>query len=440
MRTRLLGTIAALAASAALAHAQPPAPAPATGPAIAAPAGPTGPGGLPMATGPMPYLDGPSAPPGLLSGYMGDTSGAAGLSSERGWTTFEYVLYFMRTMPATPLITSGTTAAGGTLPNLGTTTLFGAENFNMNPLQGMRWENGIWFKKFPLWGFSWGGFVTDERSDFYRVAGTNSVIARPFIDADTGTPNSFLVAFPGFLEGDITARVRSQIWGLDFDFNRKLLADETRRLMFRFGFRWIDLKEDLAVQSESTVLPGNTTNFYNLIVGAGSRIDVNDRFDTRNQFMLVDLGFQGDWRYRRWLVEWYTKFGLGAVRQSLDIEGNSQLITTPGAAPNIVQGGLLALDSNIGHFFGGRFAFVPEGKISVSYRMFDCMYWGFAYTFTYFNRVIRPSEQIDQQVSTTRLPSSANYGFPIGAFRPAVLFNESDTWLQSVSFNVSFRY
>ena len=218
------------------------------------------------------------------------------------------------------------------------------------------------------------------------------------------------------------------------------MADETRRLMFRFGFRWIDLKEDLAVSSQSIVLPGNTTNFYNLVVGPGSRIDVNDRFDTRNQYMLLDLGLQGDWRYRRWLVEWWTKVGLGAVHQDLDIEGNSQLITTPGAAPNIVQGGLLALDSNIGHFFSGRFAFVPEGKINISYRMCGCAYLGMGYSFTYFSRVIRPSEQIDPQLSTTRIPTSANFGFPIGAFRPAVTFNESDTWIQGVSFNVSFRY
>src|SRR5262245_47761358 len=136
MRKQLLGTIAALAATACLAHAQPPAttPTPPPGPAIAAPAGPVGPGGLPMATGPLPYIDGPSAPPGLLDGYMGgDVNGNAGLSTERGWTSFDYVLWFMRTMPATPLITTGTTAAGG-IPGLGSTTVFGAENFNVNPL------------------------------------------------------------------------------------------------------------------------------------------------------------------------------------------------------------------------------------------------------------------------------------------------------------------
>src|SRR5262245_20940589 len=373
MRTRLLGTIAALAAGAVLAQAQPPAPTPmpVPGPAIAAPAGP---GNLPMATGPMPYLDGPPAQPGLLNGY-GDSSGAAGLSNERGWTSFDYLLWFMRTMPAQPLITSGTTAGGGTIPNIGSTVLFGGENFNINPLSGARMETGLWFKKNPLWGFSWGGFITEQQSDFYRVASSTSVIARPFIDADTGAPNSFLVAFPGFLQGDITAAVSGQIWGLDFDLHRKLLADENRRLTFRFGFRWIDLHENLSVSSQSTVLAGTTT-FYNLTVPAGSRIDVNDRFNTRNQYMLADLGFQGDWKYRRWLFEWATKFGLGGVRQALDVQGNSQLILTPGTAPNVVQGGLLALNSNIGKFFDGDFAFVPEGRLQISYRMASCMYWG----------------------------------------------------------------
>jgi hypothetical protein len=435
MRKGLLGTIAALAASAGLAYAQPPAPAPApnAGPAIAAPAGP---GGLPMAQGPLPYMDGPGADPGLLSG-LGTSNG---LSSEKGWASFNYILWWMRTMPAQPLITAGTAAAGGVNPNIGTTILFGAQNFNINPLSGMEWETGYWWKKNPLWGVSLGGFVTEQNSDSFRIMPNQQVVARPFIDADTGLPNSFLVSFPGFLTGDITARVRGQIWGLDLDIHRKLLSDETRRLTVRAGFRYIDLNEDLSVSSQSTVLPGNTTTFYNLIVGPGSRIDVNDRFNTRNQYMLGDLGFQGDWRYRRWLFEWSTKIGIGAVHEALDIEGNSKLVTTPGAPFNTVQGGLLALDSNIGRFFSGRFAVVPEGKLQVTYRMCGCIDLGMGYTFTYFSRVIRPSDQIDPMLSTTRIPTSANFAFPIGAFRPVVLMNQSDMWVQGVNFTVSFHF
>jgi hypothetical protein len=370
---------------------------------------------------------------------MGNSNGNGGFASERGWTNFEYIVFFMRTMPAQPLITSGTTAAGGVVPNIGSTTIFGAENFNLNPFSGMRWESGIWFQKHPLWGFSWGGFVTEQSVDAFRVASSTSVIARPFTDADTGAPNSFLVAFPGFLSGDVTARLRAQIWGLDFDFNRKLLTGDSGRLMGRIGFRWLDLKEDLSVSSQSTVLPGNTTTFYNLVFGPGTRIDVNDRIDTRNQFMLIDLGLQGDWRYRRWLFEAGGKIGLGAVHQALDIEGNSKLVTVPGAPFDTVQGGLLAANSNIGRFFSGRFAFVPEARLQVSYRMCGNVDLGLGYTIMYLNQVIRPSEQVDQ-VSTTRVPTSANFAFPVGAFRPAVLFNESDMWVQGLNFTVSFRY
>lgn len=423
MRNGLLATIAALAVTAGLAFAQPPAPMP--GPAMPPPEG---------------LFDGPSPAPGLLTGYGGDLSGRGGLSTERGWVSMDYILWWIRTMPAQPLVTAGTAAAGGVNPNIGTTVLFGAENFNINPLSGMRWDTGIWFKRNPLWGASWGGFVTENGIDQFRIVAGDQVIARPFIDADTGLPNSFLVAFPGFLRGEITARVRGQIWGLDWALHRKLMSDETRRLTFRAGFRYIDLAEDLSVSSQSTVLPGNVTTFYNQLVGAGSRIDVNDRFNTRNQYMLGELGFQGDWKYRRWLVEWSTRVGLGGVHQAIDIEGNSQLIPAGGPGPNTVLGGLLAVDSNIGRWFTGRFAVVPEGKIQVTYRMAGCLYMGMGYTFTYISRVVRPSEQIDLAVSTTRIPTSANYAFPIGAFRPIVPFNESDMWVQGVNFNVSLRY
>lgn len=443
MRKGLLGSITALAASAGLAQGQPPSPMSAPYPPAPMMASPAGPGGamaaLPPADPAFHFGDSPYGPPGLLNQMFG--GGGTGLSSERGWASFNSNVWFIRTMPSgLPLITAGTTLAGGVVPDIGTTTTFSVDNFNVNPLVGGSWDVGYWFRRNSLWGLSWDGFVTELDSDRYHIAPNNQVVARPFIDADSGLPNSLLIGFPGFLSGDITAAVTAQLWGSEWLLHRKLFADEFRRLSFQIGFRYLDIYEDLSVQSSSVVQPGNVINFYNLTFGPGARIDVRDRFETRNQYMLGQLGLQGNWRYRRWLLEWATRVGLGGVYQTLDVQGYSAVTPAPGAQTNTVIGGLLAVDSNIGRYHSSRFAVIPEGKIQVAYRFVGNLDLGLGYTFTYINSVIRPSEQIDPQVSTTRVPASANYAFPGGANRPRVVLNHSDMWIQGLNFFASLRY
>lgn len=430
MRTGLLGSIAVLAASAGLAFAQPPAPmGPPAPPAIAP---------LPAGAGPLPF-GGPDAPPGLLNGLAG-TYGEAGPApdTEHGWVKFDSLVWFTRSMPAAfPLITTGTSLAGGVVPNIGTATVFGAQNFHFNPMIGGAWDTGYWFKKNPLWGGEWGGFVLEKHSDAFHIVAGDQVVARPFIDADTGLPNSFLVSFPGFNRGSVTAQVSSEMWGLEWNLQRKLLVDATKKLVFLVGFRYLDLHEDLAVLSDSTFLAAST--FYNLTIFPGDRDIVADSFDTRNQYNVGQFGFLGEYRYRRWTIDWSTKIGLGGVYQTLDIHGSSTLLPLAGGR-NEVQGGLLALDSNIGRHHGARFAFIPEGKLELAYRFCGNIDLGLGYTFMYISNVIRPSEQIDPQLSTTRIPTSANFAFPGGAFRPRVLFNESDMWVQGLNFFVKAHF
>jgi hypothetical protein len=434
MRQVLLGLIAALAASAGAALAQPP------GPMSPPPA--FAPGGYMPGLQPMPD-GGPGAPPGLFNQLMGDSpDGILGLEAERGYFSAETLVWFFRSMPqpALPLITSGTTASGGTVPNIGTSALFGGEDFLFNPLVGGRFTLGTWFRRNSLWGAEWSAFVTEQRVDAYRLQSGDQVVARPFIDADTGLPNSFLVSFPGFFRDDVTAAARGQIWGTEWNLQRKLLNDANRRITALFGFRYIDLHEDLSVSSRSRVLPGNITSFYGLPFGSPAVVDVADSFDTRNQYTVFQLGFNTDWRYRRWTFNWGMKLGLGSVYQTLDITGNSGLITTPGAPRNEVLGGLLAVSSNIGRYHGAQFVVIPEGKLNVAYRMFGNVEIGAGYNFTYFSRVIRPSDQIDPVISTTQIPTSANYGIPGFSGRPAVALNQRDFWVQGLNFSVTLHY
>jgi len=425
MRTGLLGSIAVLAISATQAIAQPPAPYPPSGPAY-----PPGLAALP----PGPDMVGsPDGPPGLFN-QPADDKGVP-----RSWFSMGTNVMFIRPMTTPyPLVTSGTVLSGGVFPNIGSTVLFGAGSFNYGPEIGGSWDFGFWFKNAPNWGWDWSGFVLGNKMEHYHTSVADQVIARPFIDADTGLPSSFLVAFPGFDTGFLTASVGSRLWGTEWNLLRRWIYRENLSLNFLIGLRYWDLHENLAISSTSDFLVASV--FYGAPIPAGSTDTVADLFDTRNQYMTGQLGITGDWHYKRWTVSFFSKVALGAVYQTSVISGASSFAPTAAAAPNTVQGGLLALDTNIGRHHSAQFVVVPDEKFQVNYQFFKNIDLGLAYNFTYFSRVLRPADQINPLLSTTHIPTSAAFAAPGGAYSPTEAAIQSDFWAQGVTFTFTAHW
>ncbi len=160
MRKGLLGSIAALTVGAGLAFAQPPARTFPPTPSLSAQPGqpgmpsvdpmPTGPIPMPGPIGPLgpaPFDGNPAMNPGPLADLYSGESLGPGPNTEAGYTNFETLLWFIRSMPSTfPLVSAGTTVSQGAQPSLGSTTLFGADNFQFNPFLGARFTVGKWFQ------------------------------------------------------------------------------------------------------------------------------------------------------------------------------------------------------------------------------------------------------------------------------------------------------
>ncbi len=441
MRKGLLGTIAALTAGAGLALAQPP--------GRSAPGGQIEPlptANTPMPGGPlglMPYDGNPGLPPGALGNLYGQPNDdlGPGPNRESGYANFETLLWFIHSMPNSwPLITAGTNIPQGAFPDLGTTTLFGAQNFQFNPFVGGRFTLGRWFGKNPEWGMEWSAFITETRVDRFTLGVGTEVLGRPFIDATTGGPGSFIIASPGFASGGVTAYASSQMWGMEWNLQRKLWADDRKSVNLLLGLRYIDFKESLAVQSQTFFVPGAATFFYGLALTAPNRVDVEDAFDTRNQYFMGQIGLQGEWRYRRWVFSLAGKLGMGDVRETTDITGLSRLVLTAGSAPNEVPGGLFALSSNMGKAHDDKFVCMPEGKVQVGYRFFRNVDLAMGYSMTYLSRAIRPADQMDSNLNPAFIPTSAFYGFPVPPSRPQLIYNQTTFWVQGLNFSMSVHY
>jgi hypothetical protein len=446
MRNGLLGSIAALVTGATLAFGQ-------------VPAGPTGPAGpaasaltpnplepVPMGPSTMGTSPAMSEPIGFMAGPDGYSAGPSEpqLNAERASAQLDYLLWWLKPWgPVYPLVSVGTTGPSGALTGPGSSTIVGPGNFELNPFSGLRFTLDYWCCSDRRVGLEFSGFVLEQRSQHIIFGFGDQVVARPVIDANTGIPQSELVAFPGKFTGGLQVSALSQLWGYEANIKFKLWCDECRSLTLLAGFRYMDLAERLDIQQRTTLLPGNTVFFYGLLFAAPAEIDIADTFQTRNQYYFQQIGLQGEWRFHRWVASWSWKFNYGVDRQTEVVNGNSTLIlnpNTPNAIASTVPGGLLALTSNIGRRHHNEFAVMPEGAFQLGYRLLRSTDLVIGYQFGYLSRSIRPGHQFSPAISPTLLPTSAMFSSPGGVFSPAPIFAQSDMWVQGVNFGVHVHF
>ena len=367
------------------------------------------------------------------------------LNAERGYGQIDYLLYFIRSQASNySLVSVGTTAQMGAL-GVGTTTLFGAQNLRFNPISGGRFAVDEWLPQNRRFGGEFTATVLEKRSDSFLGGFGAQVVARPVIDANTDTPVSLFVAFPGYATGGVGVRATSQYWGFEANGKFKFYCDATRELTLLGGFRYADLNERLDIDQRSIFIPGNTAFFSGLQFGGPgglplNEIDVADSFQTRNQYYLAQIGLQAKWRYARWFAQATGKFGIGDVHETLTINGSSTLIQTAGGPANTVPGGLLALSTNIGRFRRDVFTVLPEAQFQLGYRLFRSTDVVAGYQFAYMSRSIRPGTEIDPRVNPVFAPTSQFFGFNGGVARPAVMFRQQEFWVQGFSTGLHIHF
>ena len=203
--------------------------------------------------------------------------------------------------------------------------------------------------------------MTEEAENEFSVASDATgqpLLARPFINAATGQPDVLFVSFPTFAGGRVSVTSNSRAWGAEGGqvcnlfrscpddgcgpfWNVDLLA----------GFRFFQLKEDLMIQSFTDVLPGQAVPFDGKLYFGPVNIEVNDEFETLNQFYGGNVGLQTQFRYGKCYFSALGKIAVGVMHQQVDINGFS-VLRQPGVVElqSAVRGGLYANATNIGRY------------------------------------------------------------------------------------------
>src|SRR5205807_761921 len=130
---------------------------------------------------------------------------------------------------------------------------------------------------------------------------------------------------------------------------------------------------------------------------------------------------------------------VGWTHEAATIAGSTTLVPS-GGTPVTLNGGLLALTSNIGRTTHDEVTLVPELGVTLGWHVFKWMDVFAGYNFLYWSDVERPGDKVDRVVNPTLLPTSVqgNTGFT-GPVRPAGL-QQTDFWVHGVSGGLAFRF
>src|ERR1043165_1996294 len=344
----------------------------------------------------------------------------------RFWVRAEYLGWWVKNTPAPISILTGDPAN----PNV--ELLNSDRSFGM--FSGFRIGLGGWLDPNGNLGMEANYFFLNRRSRRLIASSDetgNPTLAYSFFSQDPGTigENLLFISSPGVFGGTVAVTSSLQLLGAEvnglFSLWRQNNGFEVTGLV---GFRYLNLRETLDIDTFSSALTTNpTTDLF-----------MHDAFATRNEFYGGQVGVRVAWQGDYLGADVTGKLGIGATRQTIDVQGFSTQMG-PGGPNGVFPGGFYTQPSNIGRTTANQFSLIPaiEAKFFVQITQHLRIFVG--YDFLYWNRVVRPGNQVDRNINLTQSVALGG-GALNGQASPMPLLNRSDFWTQGVNVGLEIRY
>ena len=350
----------------------------------------------------------------------------------RNFARIEYLMWWGRGRSLPPLVTSsfaGTPLAeAGVLGQPNTTIQYGGNDVGNDWRSGLRLTVGRVLDQDGEW-MAVGRFLgLNDSSDEYHAtsAAGDPILARPFFNVLLNQEDALLVGYPGVSEnGSIDILSKSDMLGAEVYLRHLILGEEDMTIDILGGYQMSRIDDSLDIRNSSLILIDPQGIF-----APNTTINMRDLFGTRNEFHGGVVGLAIDSYRGPWKLEALGKVGIGNQRQTVTIAGNTLITPAVGPALNDPNG-LLARQTNNGVYQRDVFTFVPELNLTLGYQVNN---WTFSvgYSFIYWNDVAFAGRQIDRSVNLSK---------PIvGDPRPTFNFNDTDFWLQGISFGAEAAF
>ncbi|MFO0841964.1 MAG: BBP7 family outer membrane beta-barrel protein [Gemmataceae bacterium] len=186
----------------------------------------------------------------------------------------------------------------------------------------------------------------------------------------------------------------SRLWGVEGNLRCHVGNERLRGEVF-VGGRYLRLEENLVINDTLLPIRLDTFTFQGAanFVNPPDFVQDQDQFRTKNMFYGGQVGGVLIWEDWWYFLRLSGKVGFGLTEQRVQIAGTSTLVTPAGRTT--VEGGILALPTNIGSYSRSVFGIVPEWGITGGVYVTDWMRVSVGYSILLWNRVVRPGDAID---------------------------------------------
>lgn len=451
--------------------------------------------------GPAPGMDGPIGYPAPMNP---EASGANSLAVGNFWAGIDFLGFYQRRRQFNyPIVSTSTAGNQGIIGAPTTSVLYDGPDDNEFQIGG-RVTAGFLFPGDNRFGLEFSGFVMGNGEGSYTISSNGSgtpLIARPFFDASTATPSSYVVASTSVGSGDITVNTNTQVWGAESHLLLNLYRSSPMspwgfNLNVFAGVSVLSLRESISIVSSTQYFRNVSIPFNNqTFIGGSSLTNVRrelastppsaivedtetdtdsnvrggtvDRYRTSSQFYGAQIGFAEQMRFGRWSIGLTGKLSLGAVQSNVEIDGYSSITRTTdqtirvqryNVAPQgtttlrdnttssqsvdqqTVSGGIYAVNGQIGRYQNTTYAYMPEGILTVSYQFTPTISASLGYSFQYLNKVVRVPDVMNQHVDQVLQPTSSIYGFRGGIATSNTFFPYTSYWIQGINAGLSIQF
>ena len=338
------------------------------------------------------------------------------------WASFEALMWWGEGRSVPPLVTGG---PDGVLPDAG--VLFGDGDVGTGMAPGARTNFGVWFDQCETLGMGakfWG--LDGDGTSFSADSDDQPLMFRPFHELTnfTDMENAFSVSRAD-RTGRLSITTTSSVLGCEAYLRTSMLAGRGYDVDLLGGYSFMRLDDDINIFSVSDIISGPFT---------GSRVELLDLFDARNEFHGGEVGLTSEVRYDCWTLTGLAKFSVGNMHQVVTIDGYDRRTTVGGSVTT--QGAILALPTNIGTYARDRTVWIPEVGISAAYKVRDWLRLTVGYSGVWISDVVFSGDQIDQVVNPTQFTG----GLLDGPARPAFTFRSTDYWLHGLNLGATLTY
>jgi hypothetical protein len=255
----------------------------------------------------------------------------------------------------------------------------------------------------------------------------------PFFDVTIPGENVTNLSDEERFSGQAVEKLSARFLGAELNGVMTVASSAAGRVELLGGFRHLNLSEAFSFRTNSPDLAEGRVNIF----------ETKDEFDTKNRFYGGQAGVRARHGIGRWSLEGSAKLALGAMVQSVEIDGF--LLTNEfngGGEPESFPGGYFAQPTNMGRRSRTVFAAVPEVKLNLAYDLTRRLTIFLGYTFLYAHNMVRPGTQIDRGINPTQNASFTGTmpSLLVGPARPKFSFRSSSFWAQGVNLGLTYRF